>query len=654
MCRRRIRNKGLFTANDLNVANTGQNSAQRTRQNPNGDRYGTECPEERDYYPYWQPTIWRDIAILTNEPQRCAAYQAESENVKSRWFCDMPQEVLDARGATGGWLPFQEAPCKAFNQTINGTVYYATWKESPPHNIPAPACRQNIYTRDNHLGNTLGGYPISYNWTIPSEAVHERCVFRIRYNITSMDVPNFESVTSIQVPPTLTAAHNSPTNNRPCLYDIWSKFNIPLAENNITGPAGSPEAANSRGYRINDDPTVDIFGSLLYGAEATNRLKLKVALSTNQLFRTFEDRSHRFAVRSRAGTNYSADAIIHNVNVRGKRGNIVQVYPNVEYDFVPNRLAATLGDYVHFQWTGSNSNPNDDGQGVDGSDRSNVVGLNTKTFVESDVVSVPATWNDLGTNYPKRLTSNGVNFLGWDNAALIALATLSSPGGQFGGDMDEFDDAGTYFDMPPRQVNRVGIYNYMCSRNNNFSNRSQKGVIVVSNQRATSELIGWNGGVVKAPDSSAKITVNQGTFTSIQQIGLTVTPSATVATRLDDQVSDVVTVSGSTPDSLGGAIQLRMAHRATPLGQTTIMYTASLENPQWESVSSNVGREDVSADITRPGHYAVASPLNGGIIAGIVIGAVALLGLATFLICYCRKKAVRAQYELANGASSSV
>ena len=52
---------------------------------------------------------------------------------------------------------------------------------------------------------------------------------------------------------------------------------------------------------------------------------------------------------------------------------LLQVYPAVEYDFIPNTLMVPVGDYLHIQWTGSDSTPAGDGQGKQSTDRSNLL-----------------------------------------------------------------------------------------------------------------------------------------------------------------------------------------------------------------------------------------------------------------------------------------
>eukprot|EP00117_Sycon_ciliatum_P009216 scpid102889/ scgid11602/ Protein DD3-3 len=121
-CVTRERNRGLFTADQrLRNGPFGYSSAIYTRQNPQGNRRGYECPEERDYYPYWHPTAWIDIAVLTDNISHCETYyRPNSQNTALKYQC---YELYDptASGSDVRLRPYarwnNEAECTRTNAT---------------------------------------------------------------------------------------------------------------------------------------------------------------------------------------------------------------------------------------------------------------------------------------------------------------------------------------------------------------------------------------------------------------------------------------------------------------------------------------------------------------------------------------------------------
>eukprot|EP00461_Guttulinopsis_vulgaris_P000334 UN00334 len=638
-CAATSRNFGLYTSNQLNA---NKKTAVYTRQNNNANRYAYECPEERDYYPYWRPSPWRDIAIITTQPRRCEAYRQESENVKGRGRCTF-------LGEPNGPYPISQDICEA---TLDKDGVAGVWVPTPPHGLDAPECLQAQFTRDNHLGNTAGGYLMRYNWTLP-RTIHENCSLRMRYNITALDMDGFANATSVQ------AGWDS--NNNAGEFPL-ERYNFP-----------DQAQAAARGYTLTGNPKVDIFGSIIPDTAANKAgFKLQHNVNTNQYPRAFQDRSHRFSIRSRQG-KYSQDAIIHNVNVGGKRGNIVQTFPATEYVYMPSKMDLTVGDYVHFQWTGSNSNPgNNDGQGTAGTDRSNVVMLQNKTYIDTKAFDYSTALHIFGhqaANYPAKVDTNPLNnFLGWDRSTLMTLAFLNTV--QYGGDIEELDDAGTYFDLPPKQVNRLGIFNYMCTRNNNFSNRSQKGQIRVDVSRAATSILGVNGGRViaqKASKSSllktayAELRVEPEEFESATPISVTIAPQYILrdySVNRDDLSSDVVFVSsvqGSEGQTtLPGKVQLRIKHSGSPISDTYIAYlpTMSLDKDaktaRWEKIDGSKTSGSVAyATVNKPGVYIVKSELRIGIVIAIVAACIFTLVGAILLIIFCKSRAEKTAMRLA-------
>jgi len=477
-CKNRDRNAGLFVADQR-----PRGDARGTRQNPRGTRRGYECPEERDYYPYWHPTPWMDIAILTNNAtkERCEFYKNNSENVKGRGFCDFPDDYFNAKEAANqniADIPNNKAECEALN--LGAAFGSPVWNTSQPFGIPAPECVETDLSRDNHNGNGINGYPNSFNWTVPNHTLSDNCVLRLRYNITTGEFKEggFD--------PALNAALNG--NAADVL--VQEKMGVPTAA----------AANDDRGYEFENNPQVEVFD--------TDDMKLRLAINTAQYGRTFQDRTHVFAVRPLPTEIDAGDSII-NMNVRGKRGNIVQVYPAVEYDFGPNRVQMQTGDYIHVQWTGSDTNPdNNDGQGRRGTDRSNMVLTREITYPKDGALTAERAARDqsgqLSSNYPIVIT-NDTKFMGFSKADIISAALIEST--QFGGDMEELDDAGTYYNMGLRRITIAGMYNFMCTRNNNFSNRSQKGRIVVTESPFVAKKVGVAGGDVALPNGDASLNL---------------------------------------------------------------------------------------------------------------------------------------------------
>jgi len=285
----------------------------------------------------------------------------------------------------------------------------------------------------------MTGFQNSYNWTLPTSddldcisADNCNCVLRMRYNISTGDINNDPSGT----------------------FTDWTS-------NGLASP-------------VTEDAIVSQDGN-----------SFQLAMDTTQYGRTFQDRSYVFHIKP-LPDGVSDLAHIFNLNVRGKRGNIVEVYDATEYDFVPTYLHVTVGDYIHFQWTGCDTNPQGNaGEGTAGTDRSSIVQISGLDL------NFPATDDWVSDNSPLFEDQGLRQRMAYlDQTNCLTWAQLLAKNDNNENDAKEdvqncmkLNAASAYFDGGLVQMNTTnedGFY-YMNTRNNNFSNRGQKATIYVHN-----------------------------------------------------------------------------------------------------------------------------------------------------------------------------
>eukprot|EP00937_MAST-01D_sp_MAST-1D-sp2_P001635 g1635.t1 len=670
-CYQRERNKGLFTAdqsfspNDparqracaTRQDNNGCDGLQvpsngRRRGGNNGNRYGYECPEERDYYPYWHPTPWRDIAVLTDDTSQCAFYQAESENVKRRGSCSVPahnhRESCEGAGGvwepasskfawhsgdmappvdrcvlrlrynisspeTGGWAATAADNSKTLGSNptkdyVQGGCSYDARPPSDaqhfamalgawaPAKLPvvgasqrgpaeAAALRQDCADVGLQLCSLFQlhdaskhGYVYAtpaYYATGPHDADRTGVKYapapyeagQSRYSALARRrrrragamfddgaVPEIAEVRAVGDPSSVLCGGDD------CFYGRVkvAKAGTGARHGLCCSNASRPELAFvSRDRALGEcdaNPLCDAVLRLDDGRWALRRRTsdvsalapvskpafsatgvaddqptllqrhacsgpLRLNMDTSQIGgRTFQDRTHTFRIKPRP--DLPAGATIHNLNVRGRRGNDQQVFPALQYGFTPRELTVAEGDYVHFQWAGSDANPrNNAGNGAVGTDRSNLVQISTPASNVPTAVGP----HEPTHHGPQGSVSAGSMFAHGADVHALALAGLRweqcahdpSLDTQEPGACANLNRAPAYFNHPPVKMTRPGTFHFMSTRNNAFSNREQKGWITVVAKRgadgrgsglsaalpaanATAQPGGYSGGSVVA------------------------------------------------------------------------------------------------------------------------------------------------------------
>jgi len=330
---------------------------------------------------------------------------------------------------------------------------------------------------------------------------------------------------------------------------------------------------------------------------------------------------------------------------------------------MPEELHLRNGDYLHVEISGSDTNPNNnDGQGRQGTDRSNICPMKNENYVGGKTSDAPESVGAQANNYPAYVvdpTSYSIPVVvngrprellndagqvvtddegntqyeevicrtpdhysspigGMDGEVAAALCTGRQKGSENMdyGNMEELDDAGTAVHMDPIQMKQEGCWNYVSTRNNNFSNRSQKGRLCVDSGAYAQSDVGYNGGAVMT--DAGWIAFNEGSLDTIYSVTFATEPQE------DGAASPTVVVNPpelTFAEGESAEVGIDYTHRA--LKTPHVMHKRH-DSSSWNEVSDveyveRDGKTVAVFSITESGSYKVEDSLHGGAVAAIVV-----------------------------------
>jgi hypothetical protein len=220
-----------------------------------------------------------------------------------------------------------------------------------------------------------------------------------------------------------------------------------------------------------------------------------------------------------------------------------------------------------------------------------------------------------GTNYPSRIDarSDAINapFLGYgyDDLRRLAQEGIYNP----------------YFDLGPRQVTRMGTFHYMSTRNNNFTNRGQKGKIVVKDSDSgTVSPIAWG------PAYNKRVTDSGDSWLLQDDYKFPVSADVYLKgwgkeTYYDSEWAQLLPVRFSvTP----GTYQLMaMKFDYYPFLLPKVYWASNTQGQFMTEVKTNgVYTNVVEFKVTQGGFYVVKNAPDPGMIAGLLVAFIVICG----------------------------